>query len=47
MKSVYGRFILISASLYRRDYPCRWLKSLNPRHSTPSVKLFELITITH
>jgi len=38
--------IVISASLYRRDYPCRWWESLNPRHSTPPVKLFELITIS-
>ena len=38
-------FIVINASLYRRDYPCRWWEPLNPHHPTPSVKLFKLITI--
>ena len=37
--------IVISASLYLRDYRCRRWEPLNPRHSTPSVKLFKLITI--
>ena len=39
--------IVISASLSRRDYVCWWWEPLNPRHSTPSVKLFELITMDH
>ena len=37
--------IVIRASLYRRDYRCRRWEPLNPHHSTPSVKLFKLITI--
>jgi len=37
--------IVISVTLYRRDYRCRWWESLNPRHSIPSVKLFKLITM--
>ena len=38
---------MISASLYYRDYPCRWWEPLNQRYSTPSVKPFELISISH
>ena len=37
--------IVISASLYLRDYRCRRWEPLNPHHSTPSVKIFKLITI--
>jgi len=43
---IVGCFIVITASLYRRDDQCRWWEPLNRRLSPPSMKLFAVITIS-
>ena len=45
MKSVYERFILISEFFTAVIIGVGDVEPLNPRHSTPSVKLFEVITM--